>query len=482
MKQKVLFLILTLVLVVRTSAQQYEGYSNLVSISAQPDLFEVVEQAITQKLNAWLVKDQFEKMDAYQARTSKEGIEKQKEIFTSEVINNLAAKAVNWKDGLLTYDPDHETYKIQIRNLKPFLVKVPANEEAQSFKDNYADLIFQNTRFTIEEELFILLDADIKNPTNDITYVLDKTGLVHATAELNVNIGKISLNLPSGGGQEINEQVKKISVGQSDVDMNLPKTKASNPFSFAVVIGNKDYKNIKNKNVDFAINDALMVKRYLIDVLGYKEGNIIYKENANKGEFESIFGTKENYKAELFSLVNNPEAEVFVYYSGHGAPSIKNKKGYIVPVECVPNNVEFGGYPLEQLYANLGKINAKFTTVVVDACYSGNIYENMSPLGIPIDETQFEIPNGVVITATSTNQTANWYPEQQHGLFTYYFLKAMQNLEQSDKNKDNNLSVDEVYQFINDNNNGVPYQARLIGQPQNPTLKGNGKNKILITY
>jgi len=171
-----------------------------------------------------------------------------------------------------------------------------------------------------------------------------------------------------------------------------------------------------------------------------------------------------------------------MYYSGHGAPSQYDKKSYLVPVECKPNNVQFGGYPTELLYGNLAKIRTKFTTVIIDACYSGNIYENISPLGIPVEDTKVELPNGAVITATSSNETANWYPEQQHGMFTYFFLKALQNPQKTDKNTDNKVTLDEVYDFVNDHNAGVPYQARLIGQQQNPNIKGNAKDKIVIEY
>ncbi|MFN9519542.1 MAG: hypothetical protein ACK574_07380 [Bacteroidota bacterium] len=67
-------------------------------------------------------------------------------------------------------------------------------------------------------------------------------------------------------------------------------------------------------------------------------------------------------------------------------------------------------------------------------------------------------------------------------MFTYFFLKALQNPQKTDKNTDNKVTLDEVYDFVNDHNAGVPYQARLIGQQQNPNIKGNAKDKIVIEY
>lgn len=483
MKAIILSVLFILLSILNSNSQSYQSFSNEISISLAPSLSEKIENAVMQKLKAWVQKDQFEKTEDFEKRVSKERIAQQQVIFTQLVINNIADSMINWKECTMDYDPDHETYKIKGKNLNPFLLKVPSGEEAISFKEGVNDLIFMSPKFTLSgNETFVLLEVEIKNPLSDHTYVLDKNVQEYTTSQLIVNIDKVNLQIPSGQGQQINETVNTINVGHSDVDINLPKTKTVNENSYAVVIGNKDYTNLKNKNVDFAINDALMIKKYLMDVMGYKEGNIIYKPNAAKGDFESIFGNKENYKGDLYNLANNPEAEIFIYYSGHGAPSQYTKKSYLVPIECKPNNIDLGGYPTELLYSNLGKIKSKFTTVIIDACYSGNIYENISPLGIPVDEMQVDIPNGIVITATSSNQTANWYPDQQHGLFTYYFLKAIQNKDFSDKNKDGNLTIDELYSTINDNNSGIPYYARLIGQQQNPNIKGNGKSKVLVKY
>ena len=130
-------------------------------------------------------------------------------------------------------------------------------------------------------------------------------------------------------------------------------------------------RNSDVPSVDFALNDALSMKKYLVTVLGYDENNIIMLNNASQADFNGMFGTKESHKARLFNLVKNGQSDVFVYYSGHGAPDIESNEGYFVPVDCDPTLVRFNGYAIKTLYDNLAKIPYRKLTVVIDACFSG---------------------------------------------------------------------------------------------------------------
>jgi hypothetical protein len=52
-------------------------------------------------------------------------------------------------------------------------------------------------------------------------------------------------------------------------------------------------------DVNFAHNDAEAMKRFVIDVLGFREGNIIDLRDATKGRLETLFGTASNPKGQL---------------------------------------------------------------------------------------------------------------------------------------------------------------------------------------
>ena len=72
------------------------------------------------------------------------------------------------------------------------------------------------------------------------------------------------------------------------------KRPTKNPNAVAVVIGNRNYTNPGVPDVAYAENDALIVKQYLIQTLGYSEENIHYHIDATKGVFEEVFGNESN--------------------------------------------------------------------------------------------------------------------------------------------------------------------------------------------
>ncbi len=264
-----------------------------------------------------------------------------------------------------------------------------------------------------------------------------------------------------------------------DVDMEIPYTGIENPDAIGVVIGIKDYANPDVPSVDYAINDARIIKEYLINVLGFKEENIIYLENPSKADLEKVFGTKGNPQGKLYNWVKTGVSDVFIFYSGHGAPDIKSKTGYFVPYDGDPEYIEVTGYSLKTFYENLKKVPARKKIVVIDACFSGRTEKGMllkgiSPLLLGIIKKADIDTNTVVFTAAKGSQVSGWYPEKRHGIFTYYFLKGLKG--EADKNKDGVLTAGEMRDYLTEN---VKYTARrLKGIEQEPDFIG--KKEIVI--
>jgi len=69
------------------------------------------------------------------------------------------------------------------------------------------------------------------------------------------------------------------------------KTKPGKPagkYDVAVVIGNANYSSTGTPNVDFAIQDAQVMRQYLIKAFGYDPSNIIYIENATLTKLNEV--------------------------------------------------------------------------------------------------------------------------------------------------------------------------------------------------
>ena len=103
------------------------------------------------------------------------------------------------------------------------------------------------------------------------TFGLDRYPLA---LEFNRNI-KQARELKIVGVQGDYNVVMPISGLSIDVEVNIPNTSMTNKNGIAVVIGNRVYTG-DVPSVDFAVRDAEYVKEYLIQTLGYRQGNVFY--------------------------------------------------------------------------------------------------------------------------------------------------------------------------------------------------------------
>jgi hypothetical protein len=268
--------------------------------------------------------------------------------------------------------------------------------------------------------------------------------------------------------------------GLSDIDHNIPKTSSSRRDAIAVVIGNAKYMKSQIPAVDFACRDAMLVREHLISMFGYREGNIIYAENATQADFNAIFGTSSNFKGKLYNYIKEGKSDVFIYYNGHGAPNPESKEGYFVPVDCDPAMVSLNGYSLKTFYDNLSKLRYRTLTVVIDACFSGSsekgmLLRNISPVFIEVEDPVLTLKKAVVLTSAGGNQVSSWYPEKGHSLFTYYFLKGMRG--DADRSHDRTITVGEMKSYLTEN---VKYMARrLSSREQTPQVYGNPDRPVI---
>jgi len=258
----------------------------------------------------------------------------------------------------------------------------------------------------------------------------------------------------------------------------------SNPDAIAVVVGVANYRDVSK--VDFARQDAIAIRKCLVEAFGYQDVNVWGLDDPSKADLERVFGTVGNPEGQLFNAVSRKpnQCDVFAYYVGHGAPSIKDREGYLAPADVSPDYVENTGYPLDLFYANLGKVPARSLTIVVDACFSGetpdvagrvtSFLRNASPLVVaPVTE---ELPaNATVMTAASGSQIASWFPEKKHSLFTYYLLKGLKG--EADADRDGTIKLSELQQYVSTN---VPPTARaLYGREQTPEVRGKADAEVL---
>ena len=220
--------------------------------------------------------------------------------------------------------------------------------------------------------------------------------------------------------------IKKVSKSQqvlkSDVDMLIPVTKGENKKTFAIIIGNQEYKSVPN--VSFAEHDAKTFADYCKKTLGMPQKNINLYCNASYGEM-----VKAVQYLRTVSAAFNGDINVLFYYSGHGVPNEKTHETFLLPVDADGSMTEVC-YATNKLYKELSEIKSNHVIVFLDACFSGAQRDGgvlqASARGVAIKAKEFE-PRGkmVVFGAASGDETAYPYEGKSHGMFTYFLLKCL---------------------------------------------------------
>ena len=192
----------------------------------------------------------------------------------------------------------------------------------------------------------------------------------------------------------------------------------------------------------------------------------------------SVFGSDKDHKGKLFNWTKRNVSKVYVYYAGHGAPGTKGTT-YLVPSDADSETVQLTGYPLKQLYKNLGKVPATSITVILEACFSGQSqggYLSSQTSGIRVVPIMPSAPKKItVISAGAANQVATWEKNGSQSLFTKYFLKGMSG--EGDKkpygNENGKVSLRELKKYLD--GNMTYYARRYYGRTQQAQIVVNGK-------
>ncbi len=254
------------------------------------------------------------------------------------------------------------------------------------------------------------------------------------------------------------DQAKNAGTASGDSDISTPFfSTADNIMSdddLAVIVGIENYQSLPKS--DYSLNDANLMKKY-VKALGFKERNIqiITNDKATRSSIEKSLEAWLKNKAKKGS-------KIIFYYSGHGAPDPANGEAYLVPYDGDPNYLAITGYPLRRLYNILGNLQVKEVMVVLDSCFSGAGGRSVLAKGarpLVISTSTIMIPSNIaVITATQASQISTSSPEKEHGIFTYYFLKAL---------KEGKKNITEIYMYIKPL---VEDEAKQLNVLQNPSL------------
>ena len=410
-----------------------EGQS--VSPSDELPLYSVfAKQYVEERLKKWQAKDPYETADEYRARVNEDTrnakLKELLKVAEQEYIKTFTSGIRFGRDmKLRPYDAENRVFLIESK-YGELLVPVPReNNEARSFENNWEGMQFSNPQYYISGDKLKLSSLTFTTPAGKTyQYSGDKT-LNYTETEVDVQFDQLDNSLFASASQKGKDdssarQKKKVTIGKSDVDTNIPVAKAKNEKTFAVIICNENYGTVSP--VPMAQNDGTTFAEYCEKTLGLPKDNVrLYKD--------ASFGVMIRAMRDIESIAQAYQGDlnVIFYYAGHGIPNEQTKDAYLLPTDADGRGTD-GCYSLNKLYAQLGALNARSVVVFLDACFSGATRDDqdgmlMSARGVAI-KAKREDPRGnmVIFSAASDDETAMPYKEKGHGLFTYYLLKKLQ--------------------------------------------------------
>ena len=232
-----------------------------------------------------------------------------------------------------------------------------------------------------------------------------------------------------------------VLVHSQDSSRDLTLTRVSTPAalpiytgSHALIIGINKYPGLpKDKQLDYAINDAEGMRKTLVDYYGYPADNVVLLTN-EKATLAGIVMALRN-----LSNRNNvrPDDRILVYFSGHGQTvraTDGSDRGYLIPYDAkvdLRNANDMASYeatclPMQEVWNLLDPSPAKHVAVIADACFSGLLVKPRSLFEENPLAAYLTMPARQAISAGGRGQQTYETDARRHGIFTYNLLAELQ--------------------------------------------------------
>ncbi|MBL7174798.1 MAG: caspase family protein [Desulfobacteraceae bacterium] len=303
---------------------------------------------------------------------------------------------------------------------------------------------------------------------NQLDVSVDERGNFLKDIPITVGTNTIHVEVADGLGNKSSLSVtvegKKITLPKIGKVVTASQRTGLYGKSFAVVIGINSYE--KWPALEFAVADAEAIKQKLEDA-GFDQIITILDKKATQRRILTVLFH------ELPKKVGQDD-RVFFYFAGHGQTeelAAGGKRGYIIPVDADTSNYSATAISMEQIRSLSNRIAAKHILYVMDSCYSGLGLSRSFGISPKISDYLRKVASMRVVQIITAGGKGEQVQERAgHGLFTTYFLRALEG--EADYNKDNVVTGTELGAYLR------PTVSNASQQSQTPLygrLEGEGE-------
>ncbi len=220
----------------------------------------------------------------------------------------------------------------------------------------------------------------------------------------------------------------------------------------AVVIAIDDYDNAKLTGSPQAIANAAHLVRFLKGDLGLDDTRIITGRNADRSDFEEIFGKPGDTKGELRDILEDTKAsEVIVYFAGRAQALDGGKDVLLLPSDADPGKPETG-IRLSALYDALAAMRIPKLRLYLDASFTSGKEVVTVDAGPNIGFLGLFTPGGWVTVSAASDTVEAGDADRARSLFIESLVAGLRGIADTtgDGDGDGTVSAGELYGFARD--------------------------------
>lgn len=238
--------------------------------------------------------------------------------------------------------------------------------------------------------------------------------------------------------------------------------------TYVVIVAVADYKNFSyfDGDLQYTVNDAKCFYNFLRSKKGgsVPASNIVYLTDANASKANIIAKGKA-----LFSKAKKNDRVIF-YFSGHG------DRGCFLPYDAGSSSDSYLFFSEVKSIFRSSESDTKL--LFADACFSGSMKANQSKeikASLKKEARASSKTNIAVMMSCRGNETSMESSELQQGVFTYYLIKGLGGLANSDGNK--YVTIKELYYYVYKKTTA---KAASMGSRQTPELFGKFDLRLIV--
>jgi hypothetical protein len=275
------------------------------------------------------------------------------------------------------------------------------------------------------------------------------------------------LFISTSGDTEQRPTVRKLTPAPGPTSLKPPGPIRNR---WALLMGVNDFVDPAIPNLRYCVNDVLAMQD-LLQKHGYT--TIALHDNACH---PYLIPTRDNLEAELVRLCSaaGPDDLLWIHLACHG--QLVNGEPVLITQETREPTLSRKALPFSEVERQMRESRARRLVLTLDACHTG--VETGRALTDPdFIRNAHQLAEGFVLLAASTaQQVAQEWQEEEHGVFTYFILDGLSG--QADRAHKGFVTVDDLKLHVLD---GLRrWRVQHAGLIQEPTARTEGMGDMVL--